>query len=299
MSKNNDKILKASIKHYEQLHFYKSKLELLPKKQLFSTDKSFLLKGFVDIIKRNNFNYWVFGSAQLSNNLKAQYHRVIPIKFEEYDYYQINQIKYTIHTLICLGANVYLAFTENKNYLEDNFGVDNSLLIKDLYALDSRLIYDVNEELHLIPRKPDNYSLFKNYLDKNWRESSQVFSLKHSRNYFTCGVRRGGESLRKKYGLFLYYLQNGKCAISNEKFNFSELEVDHIVPAAKGGNNSIINLQLVHKKINNKKSDTLDVLADRIFNDEELFKMGLDNTFPYAELTKRITNINPFRYYLI
>lgn len=51
--------------------------------------------------------------------------------------------------------------------------------------------------------------------------------------------------------------QKLKCAISGVKLNNRNISVDHIIPFAKDGKNTIENIQLVHVLLNRAKSDLL------------------------------------------
>jgi hypothetical protein len=54
----------------------------------------------------------------------------------------------------------------------------------------------------------------------------------------------------------LFDQQNGKCVLTGRRISIGiDAEVDHISPKAKGGDNSLCNLQWVHKKANRMKSD--------------------------------------------
>lgn len=47
--------------------------------------------------------------------------------------------------------------------------------------------------------------------------------------------------------------QNWKCAICKKSLKNTQIEIDHIVPIAKGGSNRQSNLQAVCKNCNNRK----------------------------------------------
>ncbi len=96
--------------------------------------------------------------------------------------------------------------------------------------------------------------------------------------------------------LFLYYLQNGKCAYSGESIDLDELlssntkwDIDHIFPQSKIDDDSFDNLVLVNKAINAKKSN--DIIDSTIqWKMKEVWKYWLDKGFitkkKYSRLTK-------------
>lgn len=52
--------------------------------------------------------------------------------------------------------------------------------------------------------------------------------------------------------------QNGKCALTGRELEIFSMELDHIVPLAKGGSSTIDNLQWTCKEANQAKKDLLD-----------------------------------------
>lgn len=67
----------------------------------------------------------------------------------------------------------------------------------------------------------------------------------------TSGVRRA-DSMR----LLLIHEQHGACLYCGEKITLATMEVDHIVPASRGGTNSRLNLAATCRGCNGSKSDT-------------------------------------------
>lgn len=71
--------------------------------------------------------------------------------------------------------------------------------------------------------------------------------------------------------LFLYFLQNGKSVYSGESIDLDNLEnydIDHIIPQAKVKDDSINNIVLVEKNLNNKKQDTYPFINAGIMTEE-------------------------------
>ena len=66
--------------------------------------------------------------------------------------------------------------------------------------------------------------------------------------------------VRKWYGEKLYVEQHGKCKKCGEHEKFKAMDVDHIQPLSKGGNNDLNNLQLLCRQCNARKGNKIDKL---------------------------------------
>lgn len=97
--------------------------------------------------------------------------------------------------------------------------------------------------------------------------------------------------------LFLYYLQNGKCAYTGESIDLDELlsgnnkwDIDHIFPQSKIDDDGFDNLVLVQKKENAKKDNGL-ISATIQGRMHETWKYWLEKGFitkkKYSRLTKQ------------
>lgn len=84
---------------------------------------------------------------------------------------------------------------------------------------------------------------------------------------------RGGQGrtyykIAKKHNMLgLMYLQDGKCWICKEVFKGESLDMlslDHWLPAFWGGNNSLRNLRVAHRKCNNDKGCMITTDALRV-----------------------------------
>jgi 5-methylcytosine-specific restriction endonuclease McrA len=51
--------------------------------------------------------------------------------------------------------------------------------------------------------------------------------------------------------------QNGVCYICGRTMQENEITVDHVIPRAKGGTDSVQNLKLAHERCNHAKDDKL------------------------------------------
>lgn len=55
---------------------------------------------------------------------------------------------------------------------------------------------------------------------------------------------------------------------------YRELDVDHIIPRSRGGSDELVNLQLLHYKINRRKSDKIDDTNRKIYHNACVKKIG-------------------------
>lgn len=84
--------------------------------------------------------------------------------------------------------------------------------------------------------------------------------------------------------IYLYFLQNGKSVYSGESIgldNLDKYDIDHIIPQAKVKDDSIDNIVLVEKELNNKKQDVYPFVKAGILSEkgkqqvEYLYSKGL------------------------
>ena len=98
-------------------------------------------------------------------------------------------------------------------------------------------------------------------------------SLKHWSFNFNRTAARSGYSKKEFSKIFinLYKNQNGKCAVTGIKLTPGlDVEVDHIIPLSRKGNNDVSNFRLVAKFVNRLKNN---------FTDDE-FKEHIKNICP-------------------
>jgi 5-methylcytosine-specific restriction enzyme A len=59
---------------------------------------------------------------------------------------------------------------------------------------------------------------------------------------------------------------NFQCQSCNASGQNLALQIDHIIPLAKGGTNDLSNLQVLCQPCNSQKSDRIDTRFDRLFS---------------------------------
>ena len=92
--------------------------------------------------------------------------------------------------------------------------------------------------------------------DANWREFVENYARNSVIHYESDAPpeRRHFEAMKPTISAGLFDKYNNKCAQcgSSEK-----LEIDHIIPIARGGSNETTNLQILCRKCNRKKGAKL------------------------------------------
>jgi 5-methylcytosine-specific restriction endonuclease McrA len=274
-------------------------LEKAPRRPDFhSIDNSIILGDPLGLIRRPSLMEWVLDGQRLCNQLQARYFRVMPVLDKQRPPMFVDYLKFTLHTLLSLGATICVVFTADQHFLSAHFGVDNGCTIQGAFSLESDRAWSEGDAYFGVREQTDHLDLYKTFQKPEWLRSNKAWLLKYGRNSFTMGVQRK-ENIREKYGELLGELQNGRCAISGQKLNVTGLHVDHIFPASRGGNNTLINLQAVSPRDNLEKSNHGGEANRRILSDYDLEQAGLDTHHPYTDLTARDTSVNPFGYLLL
>lgn len=296
--KHFDKIRYLSRAHVRHVTPYLGGLNSWNMAPHFGLSDNAMLKGdLLALVKRNHLMEWVFHSSIFAKQLESDYFRIIPLMRREYTGLEIRQIKYSFHTLMALGNILYVNFVDSDDYLRKLHSSDCLMIIRNGLSVPSDNVWSTEwcgEGGHL-KIKIDNHAwgIFDDRMSKAFREDNEIFRMSYRESAFSCGVVRK-ESLSKRYRDFLFHLQYGRCAISDELMDYEKSAVDHIFPASKGGNNTLINLQLVNRKENNMKSNNAPLSSSACFSVEELERTGLDGLFPYTLLADRRTSVNPF-----
>lgn len=122
----------------------------------------------------------------------------------------------------------------------------------------------VEEIIKIMTCKPDNiYIEFARSDEESKRTQSRKSKLIKLYKDIADNVEVSKELNKKDLKLdndrkYLYFIQQGKCMYTGEPLNFDSLhlyELDHIIPQSYIKDNSIENVVLVKKKMNQEKSD--------------------------------------------
>jgi hypothetical protein len=292
-----DKIRFACRFHLQETASHWRNIEKNPARHnFFSIDKGFLLDTFSLFVHRSYLTEWHIESARITSNLGVTYNRIIPILNKEYSKEQIEEIKYTLHTLLALGTEIHLPITNDRDYLEQRFGENNLLMVENTLSVTTKHLWEKDNAELIVDYDRNKTDLFQPYRNSKWREENNVLTLKYRRNTFTAGVKRK-EMLKRYYGNFLYLLQDKKCALTGEPLDIYDMQIDHIYPASSGGTNTLINLQALTSKANREKSNKANPSDRRLWDDKKLEEKGYDLLHPYRELTRRNSSENPFSYF--
>ncbi len=271
-------------------------LECLRKPPEFhSIDGSLILGKYSFLIERSSLMEWMLWSAKMVAQLNTRYFRVIPIPRRNFTVREVDQIKLTLHALLCLGSIVFIRLDPDDDFLMKNFETDNVMLMRGGFSMLTRGRWSSREQTIETLDSTDRLDVFDCYKRPAWREANDTLRLSYGMNAFNCGVLRT-DPLRERFGHLLYYLQGGFCAITNEPIAYKDAEVDHVFPSSKGGTNVLINLQVVDRKVNRIKSNDIAPGAVRIFDEAGLLEINLDCMHPYLDLVRRDVRYNPLGY---
>ncbi len=144
-------------------------------------------------------------------------------------------------------------FTDKEDYLHDRLGSDNLVVVRKEKFIDSDSAYDEDAPLR--------FTTVQNRMvvDDIYHELSKLTEQETS-IHFRYGrhtLTSARMDLQRRYRDFLFYLQNGRCAITGDALIPGQWDIDHIYPRSHGGNNSLINLRATTKRSNLSKRDEL------------------------------------------
>jgi CRISPR-associated endonuclease Csn1 len=119
-------------------------------------------------------------------------------------------------------------------------------------------------------------------------------AIKDADEYRVLAKQLDNQSLDDAYlrpkKIYLYYLQNGKCAYSGEPLDLTKCDIDHIVPRSLVKDDSFNNLVLVKEEENKLKGDKYPIRMDVIRKQKpfwnQLRKNGLMSNEKYEKLTR-------------
>lgn len=221
---------------------------------IYFIDQSFLL-GNYSSITQDELTTWNLITAELNSKFKGQNSRLvtrlIPIVKRDYSELEINLIKHSLSIQLAQGIRLCIIFTENNNFLHSHFGTDNLVLINGRKLISCPKFWEAEEPTELIIESSFSRNISHIYAELNSIiESQDTHNLCYNTDTYTSYKL----SLKKKYGHFLFDLQNGKCSITKESLSINDWDVDHIFPIGMGGNNSLVNLRAIMRKENGSKS---------------------------------------------
>jgi 5-methylcytosine-specific restriction endonuclease McrA len=97
-------------------------------------------------------------------------------------------------------------------------------------------------------RKSDEHNAERRRIRDQWR---------NYRKQVKVGMAANGGRIPSGWFAAQLHRQSHCCAICSRPFGDGNVEIDHIVPVAKGGPNVMWNLQLTHSVCNIQKSDLM------------------------------------------
>lgn len=256
----------------------------------FFTDRSFLTGEFLNIIQPEML-LWHFNMASINDRFRTArrqgiIRRILPILVREYSNEEIEQIKFSIHFQLLLGLEVILVLTDRREYLHDKLGSDNLVVVRKLASIDSDSAYDEDAPVRLaVVRK-------RLVVDDIYRELGLLteqetsIHLRYGKYTFTSARI----DLQRQYGDLLFFLQNGKCAITGNSLVAGQWDIDHIYPISHGGNNSLINLRGSTRISNELKRDAV-TEARHCFSPEQFRMHGINSELYWLLADRRLEGL--------
>lgn len=105
-------------------------------------------------------------------------------------------------------------------------------------------------------------------------------------------TRDGNKETRKKKKNFIFRRDGYRCVYCGKKLRDDTAQVDHIIPAVKGGTNALDNLVTCCRKCNQLKADNhLDDRKFRIRYGPMKYIIHIKNTVGYYYAPRNITNL--------
>lgn len=142
-------------------------------------------------------------------------------------------------------------------------------------------------------------SRLKKLQDTYKSKKDEISKIAKNYNELLKELNNKQESELREDKLYLYFLQNGKCAYSGEPLTIEDLsdcDIDHIIPRCFVKDDSLNNRVLVRKRYNNIKSDLYPLPQEWVQNCAHIWKSWLEqgtmSQSKYDKLTRR-ENLTP------
>jgi hypothetical protein len=253
------------------------------------------------LIAPDNYLGWIYPSAQLCLAKRMLYERRVPVLRREYSEFDQKVMKYSLHGVLSLGNRVLILLVDSRRFIVETFEHKNVMFIaaSGMRAWVGSVGYGGTSNVQSAVRPTEVEKLSWLMSDQLISKTHDTFVLQYDRSSFKTGPGRTS-ALHAKYARFLHFLQGGRCALCNDELG-KVTEVDHVYPVSRKGNNTLINLELLHKKCNRHKCDSMypagvDIAADKeILTRSQLAKtLGLPARSFYCQLADRQQEDPPF-----
>ncbi|HWN09704.1 MAG TPA: HNH endonuclease signature motif containing protein [Pyrinomonadaceae bacterium] len=218
-------------------------------------DVSVFRRNYSALLSREMLT-WHLTTSRFSKDLSVKHgrrliRRVLPIARREYTEEEIRLIKYNLHFQLGLGLEILVMFVDENFLPESQFGSDNLALVKGRVRITSSRPYDTDAPADIVVTPGSDSEVGDLYLHlESLNAGDKAIGLSYNDQTFT-GFNLSG--LKKRYGSFLYTLQSGCCGLTGESLDVAPWDVDHVIPIAMGGNNSLVNLQAARHASNVSK----------------------------------------------
>ncbi|MBF0182603.1 MAG: HNH endonuclease [Magnetococcales bacterium] len=307
-TKNNGIIYKVGCAYRTELsRILETSGQSIDDQTIFITDNSFLYGNYFNLLSRECYDSWIIPGTQITRASGFKYLRLLPLMKRAYRKDEIDKIKFSLHVFLSLGHTVVVHVVSNERILEENFGCDCNLLIGRRLLVSLTGLWDEHSDIPDLHKRADSsveyvYESSRRYRAQankdEWMRENSIFIMRYSRDNFSS---RNDCDAIKQFREFLQFIQDGRCAISQEYLR-DNFHIDHIWPLnpedgvvrqLSCGNNTLINLQALTREANLRKSNKIEDQDndDKIFSRRKLAELGICERF--ANLTYRTINRNP------
>jgi len=209
----------------------------------YFTDNSFLYEDYTAILRPELTQWQLFSANENTRHApsgKQAIKRILPIIRQTYSADQIEVIKFCVHFQLCLGMELVVVFTDDRNLLIDSTGTDNLVIVRHHMTVGcSHFYWDDNEGLTVQAGTSHVEELYEFCRDHH--ESADSIKLRYNLDVLSDE----NLDLTARYGALLYELQDRKCAVTGVSLDHHPWRVERILEKEDGGNNSLVNVAAV------------------------------------------------------
>lgn len=244
--------------HLQTIHGAYSDPGLRKTPRTFFADSSFL-EGEMIRILHSDLDLWHSCTAAFSREWRTKRRghlitRIIPLPKKRDTIDQQRIAKYVLHYQLALGLELAVFFTDELDILDRQVESSNFSLVDGFAAVRSPRFWEPGAPIEVKRTRKKAVISDLHCAVQDMLRSEDAIRLKYNHQTFTANRV---QDLKSQFGDFLFALQGGKCAITGDRLDGIDWEVDHVFPRSLGGNNSLVNLQAVKATTNRQMSATV------------------------------------------
>ncbi|MEG1663416.1 MAG: type II CRISPR RNA-guided endonuclease Cas9, partial [Clostridia bacterium] len=216
-------------------------------KGLKFVDSTGELKSILDLLYDTNENM-----MQIINNPKYQFKKLLDQYYIDCNIIETNEISYQdVEEMYCspsVKRCVWQTFLVVKELVKETGSIPQKVFIEV-----TRKPAEKKNKVKSVPRRQQ--------IENAYKEAQKISKALQKEQMEHCLEQLkdlpSGELNKEK--IFLYFMQLGKCAYSNQPIgdlsNLHDYDIDHIIPQAKKKDDSLNNKVLVRGNLNKNKAD--------------------------------------------